>query len=187
MDYEEYSPHWTTPVRQLADRVLGSGYFGKTSKIMREPETHMIICAEGNELVGFSHGRLLPKNSLGEFLENRVDIIPSELAEADISGTFGVIQSLVVSPKFRGQRVGTSLVSRIHDRLIGHGADKVIATFKQGPGSNNIEGIMRRMKFEFWLRLKTNFSERCDTGSFACPDRTTKCNCHAVFFRKTVF
>jgi len=187
MEYESYSPHWQEQVRELADRVLGVGYFGKSSEIAREPGTHFFVCVDRGQLLGFAFGRLLPKHGLREFLEHRVDFIPSELDAADDVGAFGVIQSLAVSPEHRGKRIGTGLISRLHDRLVGNGADKVIATFKHGPHSSRIDGIMERLGFEPWLRLKTNFRNRCDQKEFLCPERTTQCNCEALIFRKTIY
>ena len=187
MKYVKFTPHWQEPVREIADRVLGAGYFGKASEFARNPGTHLIICLDDDQLLGFAYGRLLPKQGLRDFLEHRVDFVPGELEEADIAGAFGVIQSLAVTPEQRGKGIGTGLVSRLHDILIGHGADKMIATFKRGPSSSNVEGIMKRLGFEFWLRLKTSFQDRCDGGSFVCLDRTGQCNCEAEFFRKTIF
>lgn len=167
--------------------MLGINYFGKSSEIARERDTHLIICTENSQLLGFAHGRLLPKSGLRYFLEHRVDFVPEDFDVADLAGTFGVLQSVAVAPDHRGKGVGTGLILRLHDILVGHGADKMIATFKQGPSSDRVEGIMRRMGFEYWLRLETNFRERCDRGEFVCADRTEKCNCEAVFFRKTIY
>ncbi len=187
MEYEEYSPHWQRQVRDLADRVLGTGYFGRSSEIAREPDTHLLVCVDENQLLGFTHGRLLPQMGLRNFLEHRVDFISEDFDTADAAGTFGVIQSLAVAPEHRGKGIGTGLISRLHDLLVGHGADKLIATFKSGPSSSPIEGIMGRMDFEYWLRLQTIFRERCDQGKFICADRTDTCNCEAVFYRKTIY
>ena len=187
MEYEGYSAHWQQQVREIADRVLGINYFGKSSEIAREPDTHLIVCVEDSQLLGFAHGRLLPKLGLRDFVEHRVDFVPEDLDAADAAGAFGVIQSMAVAPEHRGKGIGTGLISRLHDLLVGHGADKMIATFKRGPGSSRIEGIMQRMDFEYWLRLETNFHERCDQGKFVCADRTDKCNCEAIFFRKIIY
>jgi len=187
MKYARYSPHWQQQVREVADRVLGINYFGKSSEIAREPDTHLIVCIDDDQLLGFAHGRLLPKSGLRDFLEYRVDFVSEDFDAADLAGTFGVIQSIAVAPEHRSKGIGTGLISRLHDLLVGHGADKMIATFKQGPSSSRIEGIMRRMGFEYWLRLDTIFHERCDQGNFVCADRTDRCNCEAVFYRKTIY
>ncbi|NNE82510.1 MAG: GNAT family N-acetyltransferase [Alphaproteobacteria bacterium] len=187
MNYEKYSPHWQEQVREVADGVLGINYFGKSSEIAREPDTHLIVCIDDNQLLGFALGRLLPKSGLRDFLEHRVDFVPEGFDAADLAGAFGVIQSVAVAPEHRGKGIGTGLISRLHDILVGHGADKMIATFKQGPSSSRIEGAMQQIGFKYWLRLKTNFQERCDQGEFVCADRTEKCNCEAVFYRKTIY
>lgn len=187
MEYQKYSAHWQRQVRLVADRVLGTGYFGKSSEIVREPNTHMLVCVDKDDLLGFSHGRLLPKRGLRDYLEHRVDFVPDSLDSADNTGAFGVIQSLAVAPEHQGKGVGSGLLSRLHDLLVGHGADKIIASFKHGPSSTPIHGIMKRMGFEFWLRLETNFRDRCNEGEFACPDRTDQCNCDALFFRKNIY
>ena len=187
MKFEKYSPNWQRQVREVADDVLGAGYFGKSSEIAREPNTHLIVCIDNNQLLGFAHGRLLPKRGLRDFLEQRVDFVSNDFDEADLAGAFGVIQSIAVAPDHQGKGVGTGLISRLHDLLVGHGADKMIASFKSGPSSSPIEGIMQRMKFEYWLRLETTFRERCNQGKFVCGDRTDKCNCEAIFYQKTIY
>ena len=187
MDYENYSPGWQQQVRALADDVLGTGYFVGTLAIAGEPETHAILCIEDRQLLGFAHARLLPKFGLGDFLERRIEIVPEDLKEADAAGTLGVIQMIVVAPERRGNGIGTGLIASLHDRLVGHGADKLIATFKRGPGSSRIEEIMRRMGFVYWVELDSYWREHCDRGSFICADRTDRCICQALFFRKIVY
>ena len=188
MNYEEYSPRWQEEVGALADRIFGTGYFIKPSEIAREPETCIFVClAEKDRLAGFAQGRVLPRLGLRDFLEHRLEIVPPDLEEADALGSVGVLQTVAVDPEHRGNGVGTKLLTIVHDVLVGRGGDKLIATFKRGPASSQVEGIMERLGFEFWNRLGTYWRDACDQGTFKCVDRTERCNCEALFFRKIVY
>ena len=148
----------------------------------------MVVCIEDeDEVIGFAHGSVLPKDGLGDFLEHRLSTIPDDLTIADVQGVLGVIQTVAVAPEHRGQHIGTKLLTIAHDKVVGLGGDKLVATFKRGPDSSDIEGIMQRLGFEFWTRLESYWRKRCDRGEFRCAHRTERCNCQALFFRKVVY
>ena len=188
MRYESYSPRWREKLNALADKVFGAGYFADPANIAWEPEACLYLCVGDNEeLAGFALGRVLPRGGLREFLEQRVLDIPADLNAADAEGTLGVIQAIAVDPRFRGNKIGTKLLRAVHDAIVGRGGDKLIVTFKRGPDEGRVDGIMRRLGFEQWVKLDSYWKESCEQGLFDCVHRTNGCGCEAIFYRKTVY
>lgn len=188
MRIERYSPRWHDAVIALADRTFGAGYFSRPWEIAQEPGSVMLVCCEGDrELFGFAKGRLLPEGALHEFLEHRVSEVPEDIGEADAKGALGVIQAIAVAPGQRRQGIGTKIVQAMHDALVGQGADKLIVTFKRGASAAKVDGVMRKVGFELWMRLPSYWEPRCDSGEFNCVDRRDNCVCEAVFYRKAVY
>ena len=188
MRFQAYTPEWQENVVALADRVFGEGYFAEPSEIARSPGICMSLCVgDDGELAGFARGRVLPEGGLGDFLEHRLEELPEDLMEADSAGVIGTILTVAVAPEHQGKGVGTKLVSIVHDQLVGHGGDKLIATFRRGPGARNVDAMMERLGFQFWARLETYQRERCDGGEFTCVHRTNRCGCEALFYRKVVY
>ncbi len=188
MRIEEYSPRWQAKVGALADRVLGTGFFESPSQIQRDSESCVLVAIDKeDEVAGFVRGRVLPQGGLQDFLEHRLPDIPEDLDEADAEGALGVIQTVVVAPEHQGKGLGTKLLQIVHDTVIGRGADKLIVTFKRGPRAPEVDRLMEKLGFAFWLKLETYWKRRCDLGEFACLDRGEACTCEAVFYRKRVF
>jgi len=188
MQFEEYSPRWQKGVIELADQILGLGFFENPSEIAQHPESRVLLAVtEDGELAGFVCGRLLEKGGLMEFLEHKVPEIPEDLSAADSDGVLGVIQTVAVAPTYRGQGIGTKLVQMMHDVIIGRGADKLIVSFKRGPRSALVHRWMEKLGFEPWIRLETYWKTRCDLGDFGCVDRGESCTCEAVLYQKRIF
>jgi len=188
MRIELYTPRWQSEVARLGNRIFGQGYFVRPSEIAREADSILLVCHENDqELLGFAQGRLLPKDGLRGHLQPHVVEAPDDVAEADRNGTLGVVQALAVSPDHRHRGIGTKLVTILHDRLIGLGADKLIVTFKRGPSAARVDGMMQRLGFELWTRLPTYWREQCDNGAFQCVDRENGCSCEALLYRKAVY
>jgi len=188
MRIEEFSPRWQEKVEALADRVLGTGFFEIPAQIQGDAASCVLVAIEDNEVVsGFVRGRLLPEGGLNDFLEHKLPDIPEDLQRADAEGALGVIQTVVVAPEHRGKGLGTTLLQVVHDKVIGRGADKLIVTFKRESRAVNVDQLMEKLGFEFWLRLETYWKRRCDLGEFVCVDRGNTCTCEAVLYRKKVF
>lgn len=188
MRIEEYSPRWQAKVVALADRVLGKGFFQSPDQIQSDAASCVFIAIdEQDEVAGFVRGRLLPKGGLGDFLEHRLTEIPEDLRQADAEGALGVIDTVVVTPEFRGKGLGTKLLHIVHDRIIGRGADKLIVTFKRESQAVHVDQLMEKLGFTLWLKLETYWRHRCDLGEFACVVRGEACSCEAVFYRKKIF
>lgn len=188
MQFEEYSPRWQKRVIELADQILGPGFFRNPSEIAQDPESRVLLAVtQDGKLAGFACGRLLERGGLMGFLEYKVPEVPEDLSAADTDGVLGVIQTVVVAPAFQGQGIGTKLVQMIHDAIIGHGADKLIVSFKRGPASAHVHQWMEKLGFELWIQLETYWKTRCDLGDFGCIDRGDSCTCEAVLYRKRVF
>ena len=188
MDFEKYTARWQEQVRTLADQVFGDGYFPRPSEIAREPETHMFLCTEDDDaLIGFAHGSRLPARGLSDFLEARIKDIPADTHDADEQGTLGVIERVAVDPGHWGEGVGSQLLTILHDALVGHGADKLIATFKRGAGTRSVDKLMGRLGFEPWTRHQSYWRESCDAGTFKCVHRGNRCSCEALLYRKAVY
>ena len=188
MRIEEYSPRWQEQVGTLADLVLGTGFFESPASIARDTLSCVFVAIEDtDEVVGFVLGRVLPEGGLDDFLEHKLPNIPEDLKVADAAGALGVIQTVVVAPEHRGKGLGTTLLQVVHDKVIGIGADKLVVTFKRGSRAVNVDRLMEKLGFEFWLRLETYWKRRCDLGEFLCVERGDACSCEAVFYRKKVF
>lgn len=188
MRFEAYTPSWQNEVAALADRVFGDGYFADRSRIAGAPGTCISLCiGDDGRLAGFARGRVLPQGGFGDFLEHKVEDVPEDLMAADAAGVIGTILTVAVAPEYQGEGVGTKLLTILHDQLVGQGGDKLIATFKSGPGARNVAGIMDRLGFQFWTRLETYERKRCDGGEFKCAHRTDRCHCEALFYRKIVY
>jgi GNAT superfamily N-acetyltransferase len=185
----DYSPRWHDDVVKLADRVFGEGYFPRPWDAAKEAGATMLVCHEQDDraLLGFAQGRVLPRGSLGDYLEHRIADIPRDIADADARGVLGVLNTVAVAPEQRRRGIGTKLLRAIHDALIGQGADKLIVTFKRGPSASRVEGVMSRLGFAPWTRLPTYWQQRCDRGDFKCNDRRATCTCEALMFRKAVY
>ncbi len=188
MRIEDYSPRWQAKVGALADRVLGTGFFESPAQIQHDPESCVFVAIDKeDEVAGLIRGRVLPKGGLQDFLEHRLSDIPEDLDKANAEGALGVIQTVVVAPEHQGKGIGTKLLQIVHDTVIGRGADKLIVTFKRGPRAPEVDRLMEKLGFAFWLKLETYWKRRCDLGEFACLDRGEACTCEAVFYRKRVF
>ena len=181
---ETYTPKWQASVVELGDRVFGQGYFSRPSEVAAEARALILLSLEEDMLCGFVQGRVLPKKELADFLKYRLDPLPDDIAAADAKGVLGVIHAVAVAPEKRAQGVGTKLLHTMHDALVGMGADKLIVTFKRGPSATQVDGIMTKQGFEVWTRLPSYWQARCDAGEFRCVDRSERCSCEAVFYRK---
>lgn len=188
MRIENYTPRWHDEVIELASRVFGEGYFANPWELATEPDSIMLVSQEGNEeLLGFAQGRVLPRSTLQAYLDHRVSDIPPEVEAAGAIGALGVIEAVAVSPDHRRQGIARKLLLILHDRLIGHGADKLIVTFKRGPSASQVGGLMRTLGFDEWTRLPSYWQESCDSGAFRCVDRHNGCTCEALLYRKSVY
>ena len=188
MYFDLYSPRWHSDTIRLANEIFGEGYFVRPSEIAAEPGSVIVISQENNEaLLGFAQGRVLPQGGLQGHLERDMTDIPPDIADADSKGALGVIQAVAVAPECRRSGHGTKLVELLHDRLIGLGADKLIITFKRGPGAAHVDGMMSKLGFETWQRLPSYWQARCDAGDFRCIDRHNGCTCEALLYRKAIY
>ncbi len=188
MQIQTYSPRWQAEVCALAERVLGKGFFELTAEDASDPDTAILVCiSEDEELAGFARGLLLPQGILNDFLDNRVPDIPQILRDADEKGVLGVIQTVIVAPEHWGKGIGTNLLRIIHDDIIGRGADKLIVTFKRSPKSPQVNRMMEKLGYSFWIGLETAWKARCDAGDVICSDRGETCTCEAMIYSKEVF
>jgi GNAT superfamily N-acetyltransferase len=189
MYIEEYGPNRQQDVIDLANRVLGAGFFENPSQIKRDVNGVLLLAVEDDEtLSGFARGRLLPAGEFSQFIDNQLQDIPQELRQADAAGALGVIQTVVVSPDQQGKSIGTRLMNAIHDKLIGLGADKLVVTFKRGPMVPHVDRWMKKLGFDFWIRLESFWKERCESDEFHCAERGADgCKCAAMFYRKRIF
>jgi GNAT superfamily N-acetyltransferase len=184
---QEYASPQQDAVTALTDRIFGEGFFEGRDDHWRDPDTLALVATEGDEVVGFTSGRLLPEHGLSEFMEGQLTDIPDEISEADASGTLGVIETVAVAPEFRGAGIGTKLLRVLHDHIVGYGADKLIITFRRGPSSSKVKDLMEKLGYQFWTSMDTYWHARCDRGEFKCIDRTDTCNCRAEIYLNKVY
>jgi hypothetical protein len=50
-----------------------------------------------------------------------------------------------------------------------------------------VDGIMRTLGFDLWRKLPSYWRDKCNRGEFKCADRTDRCVCEAMLFRKSVY
>jgi hypothetical protein len=185
---ERYDPRWHSQVIALGNAVFGEGYFSEPWLRARQPDTIVFLAHDDDSAVfGFAHGRILPKNGLRDYLGPEVTDTPPEIVEADVAGNLGVIDVVAVAADHRRQGVGLALLRATHDALIGAGADKLLVTFKRGPMSVRVDGLMHSLGFDLWKKLPSYWREQCNRGEFKCVDRTDHCVCEAMLFRKSVY
>ncbi len=185
---EEYTARRQADVTALADRVLGKGFFSNPAQTLGAPLAQVFVgLTKRDETVGFATARLLPPGGLRDFIENRLELIPEDLETADAAGALGAIETVVVAPEHRGRGVGTKLLRVVHDAVVGHGGDKLIVTFKRGPGDSPVDAMMARLGFAPWVKFASYWAERCEQGDFVCVHRKTRCSCEAIFYRKAIY
>jgi hypothetical protein len=46
---------------------------------------------------------------------------------------------------------------------------------------------MKRLGFDLWRKLPSYWRDQCNRGEFKCVDRTDRCVCEAMLFRKSVY
>ena len=188
MRIEKYAARWHEAVIALGNEVFGPGYFSEPWESATEPGAAMFIAADGDrQLLGFTHGRVLPQGGLDAFLEGKVRDIPADIAEADAKGVLGAIQAVAVAPAHRRRGVGVKLLTAVHDTLVGEGADKLIVAFKRGPTATPVDALMHKLGFDLWTRVPSYWQAKCDGGEFRCVDRHDRCACTAVLYRKPVY
>ena len=186
---ERYEPRWHSQLIELSKMTFGEGYFSNPWLQVQNPGSLMYIAREGDEdIIGFTHGMLLEKGTLREYLGPGVTDYPPEILDADKKGNLAVIDVVAVAPGQRRKGVGFSLLQALHDGLIGVGADKLLVTFRRGPGASNVHGLMQSLGFDLWHKLPSYWHEACVRGDFKCADRKGgECVCEAMVFRKSVY
>jgi len=185
---ERYKPRWHNEVIDLASAVFGEGYFTEPWLQTQQQDSVMYLaCDEAAGLLGFAHGRILPKGGLRPYLGPDVGDFPPEVRDADAGGTLAVIEVVAVAATHRRQGIGFTLLRATHDALVGIGADKLLVTFKRGPKAAEVDGIMRRLGFSLWRKQPSYWREQCNRGEFKCVDRQDRCVCEAMLFRKAVY
>ncbi len=185
---ERYKPRWHSQVIHLAKTVFGEGYFTEPWLQTRQQDSVMYLaCDEDVGLLGFAHGRILPKDGLRPYLGPEVGEFPPDIRDADAAGNLAVIEVVAVAAERRRQGIGFTLLRATHDALVGVGADKLLVTFKRGPKAAEVDGLMGRLGFTLWRKQPTYWREQCNRGEFKCVDRHEHCVCEAMLFRKAVY
>lgn len=171
MHIEEYRSSLQDEVAALTDSIFGEGFFEGPGEDWRNPDTLALVAIEGEEVVGFASGRLLPEDGLAGFLDQQIDDVPADIAEADSKGRLGVIESVAVAEEHRGSGIGTKLLRVLHDHIVGYGADKLIITFRRGPSSSRVKDLMERLGYEFWTSMDSYWKTPGDDGEPQRVDR----------------
>ncbi|MCG8545718.1 MAG: GNAT family N-acetyltransferase [Alphaproteobacteria bacterium] len=185
---ERYEPRWHSHVIELANTVFGDGYFSEPWHQTQQADTFMFVAREDDpEVVGLALGRILPKQSLRAYLGPQVTEISPDIVDADKAGVLGVIEEVAVAQNHRRLGIGYDLMRATHDALIGAGADKLLVTFKRGPGATAVDNLMGTLGFDLWQKLPSYWRDACNRGDFKCVDRQDQCVCEAMLFRKVVF
>jgi GNAT superfamily N-acetyltransferase len=184
-----YEPRWHRQVVALADSVFGKGHLSSPWEKLQQPDSLMFVaCGDGDDTVlGFAHGAILPEKSLRDYLGPAVGDFPKDIADADEDGNLAVIDVVAVSSDARRQGVGYSLLQATQDALVGAGADKLVISFKRGPGSTSVEGLMKSLGYDLWEKLPSYWRDACNRGDFKCVERKNTCVCEAMLFRKSVY
>lgn len=186
---ERYEPRWHSQLIELSNIVFGEGFFSDPWLQVRDRGALMYIAREDDDsILGFAHGMILPEKKLRDYLGWAADDFPADILEADAAGNLGVIDVVGVAPGQRRKGVGRALLQATHDGLVGIGADKLLVTFRRGPGASEVEGLMKSLGFDLWRKLPTHWRTECLRGDFKCADRKgDDCVCEAMIFRKSVF
>lgn len=186
-----YEPRWHRQVVQLANSVFGEGHFSNPWERLQQPDSLMFVALDDNDesILGFTHGAILPEKSLRQHLGPAVGDFPDDIAEADASGNLAVIDVVAVSVAARRKGVGYALLQAIQNALIGAGADKLVVSFKRGPGSTSVDGLMKSLDYDLWEKLPSYWRDDCNRGDFKCVERKgqDQCVCEAMLFRRSVY
>lgn len=184
-----YEPRWHRQVVRLASSVFGEGHLSSPWEKLQQPDSLMFVALDDDDetVLGFAHGAILPKDTLRAFLGPAIGDFPEDIAEADAEGNLAVIDTLAVSAEARRKGVGYSLLQATQNALIGAGADKLVVSFKRGPGSTSVDGLMKSLDYDLWEKLPSYWRDECNRGDFKCVERTDQCVCEAMLFRKSVY
>lgn len=186
---ERYEPRWHSQLIKLSNTVFGEGFFSNPWLQVQDSGSLMYIAREdGEDILGFAHGMVLPAGSLREYLRSDVTDFPEDILEADSEGNLGVIDVVGVAPGYRRKGTGYTLLQALHDGLVGVGADKLLVIFRRGPGASEVYGLMKSLGFDLWRKLPSHWREECLRGEFKCAERKgDECVCEAMIFRKSVY
>lgn len=186
-----YEPRWHREVVQLANSVFGEGHLASPWEKLQQPDTLLFVAVDDDDetVLGYSHGAILAPNTLREYLGPAVGDFPKDIADADAKGNLAVIDTVAVAADARRKGVGYTLLQSIQNALIGAGADKLIISFKRGPGSTSVEGLMHSLDYDLWEKLPSYWRDACNRGDFKCVERkdNEQCVCEAMLFRKSVY
>jgi GNAT superfamily N-acetyltransferase len=184
-----YEPRWHRQVVQLAGKVFGEGHLSSPWEKLQQPDSLMFVALDDDDdtVLGFAHGAILPKDTLRAFLGPAVGDFPEDIAQADAEGNLAVIDTVAVSAEARRKGIGYSLLQATQNALIGAGADKLVISFKRGPASTSVDGLMKSLDYDLWEKLPSYWRDECNRGDFKCVERTDQCVCEAMLFRKSVY
>lgn len=99
-------------------------------------------------------------------------------------GRIGLLDSVSVSPEFKGRGIGTEMCEACVEKMKADGCGMVCAmAWKSFSGKTNIAGILRKMGLEETIAIQGYWNRMVDSPEgHDCPYCGAPCKCYGVFW-----
>lgn len=111
---------------------------------------------------------------------------PKPIAEAQRLGKLGILKTVAISPLHQRQGLGVALIGLVERTLIEAGLEVIVVPAWEVAGRVNLGRAMERTGFRRVFDAGAVWVSGCDSGTFACRDRTDRCVCTAIYYAKSV-
>lgn len=176
------SPYDISQVCKISDREFGKGYIQPDSFETATSKTIFRVVKSPNDgVLGYCYAVLVNKN---EMIDNyKITAIPENAQNDDV---FGIVKTIVVSPEFRLQGIGTALFKDCLHNLSERKASSAMAVAWIGRIGVNLGGLLNRQKFKQLETIKNYWYDDSIRRGFTCAEcGAPPCRCSAAIFCHT--